>query len=82
VDPQAAKLHTEIDMIGPIALVLGGEGEGLRPGVLAECDDRIRIPMQGHIQSLNVSAAAAVTLFEVVRQRRRNVAQVATPSES
>ena len=82
VDPQAAKLHTEIDMTGPIALVLGGEGEGLRPGVLAECDDRIRIPMQGRIQSLNVSAAAAVTLFEVVRQRRRNVAQVATPSES
>ena len=73
VDPQAAKLHTDIDMTGPIALVLGGEGEGLRPGVLKECDDRIRIPMQGRIQSLNVSAAAAVTLFEVVRQRRRNV---------
>ena len=69
VDPQAVKLHTDIDMTGPIALVLGGEGEGLRPGVLGECDDRIRIPMQGRVQSLNVSAAAAVTLFEAVRQR-------------
>ena len=69
-------------MTGPIALVLGGEGEGLRPGVLKECDDRIKIPMQGRIQSLNVSAAAAVTLFEVVRQRRRNVALAVKPSES
>ena len=74
VDPQAEKLHTDIDMTGPIALVLGGEGEGLRPGVLKECDDRIRIPMLGHIQSLNVSAAAAVTLFEAVRQRRKPIA--------
>ena len=82
VDPQAAKLHTDIDMTGPIALVLGGEGEGLRPGVLGECDDRIRIPMQGRIQSLNVSAAAAVTLFEAVRQRRRNAVPEAKPIES
>ena len=80
VDPQAAKLHTEIDMTGPIALVLGGEGEGLRPGVLGECDDHIRIPMQGRIQSLNVSAAAAITLFEVVRQRRRGIVSEAKPS--
>ena len=81
VDPQAVKLHTDIDMTGPIALVLGGEGEGLRPGVLGECDDRIRIPMQGRVQSLNVSAAAAVTLFEAVRQRRRNVVPGAKPTE-
>jgi 23S rRNA (guanosine2251-2'-O)-methyltransferase len=79
VDPQAARLHTDIDMTGPIALVLGGEGEGLRPGVLRECDDCIRIPMQGRIQSLNVSAAAAVMLFEVVRQRRRGVVPAAQP---
>jgi tRNA G18 (ribose-2'-O)-methylase SpoU len=44
---------------------------------LGECDDRIRIPMQGRVQSLNVSAAAAVTLFEVVRQRRRGVVPTA-----
>ena len=82
VDPQAQKLHTDIDMTGPVALVLGGEGEGIRPGVLGECDDRIRIPMQGKVQSLNVSAAAAVTLFEAVRQRRRVAAPAAKPSES
>jgi 23S rRNA (guanosine2251-2'-O)-methyltransferase len=80
VDPQAAKLHTDIDMTGPIALVLGGEEAGIRPGVLGECDDHIRIPMQGRIQSLNVSAAAAVTLFEAVRQRRRGVVPAAMPS--
>jgi len=82
VDPQAAKLHTDIDMTGPIALVLGGEGEGLRPGVVKECDDRIRIPMQGRIQSLNVSAAAAITLFEVVRQRLKGVVPAGNLTES
>jgi 23S rRNA (guanosine2251-2'-O)-methyltransferase len=49
--------------------------------VLKECDDRIRIPMQGRIQSLNVSAAAAVTLFEVVRQRRKGIVPAAKPTE-
>jgi 23S rRNA (guanosine2251-2'-O)-methyltransferase len=62
--------------------VLGGEGEGIRPGVLGECDERVRIPMHGRIQSLNVSAAAAVMLFEVVRQRRRGVVPEANPTES
>ena len=82
VDPQAEKLHTDIDMTGSIALVLGGEGEGIRPGVLGECDDRIRIPMQGRVQSLNVSAAAAVMLFEVVRQRRKGVVPTTKATES
>jgi tRNA G18 (ribose-2'-O)-methylase SpoU len=50
--------------------------------VLGECDDRIRIPMQGRVQSLNVSAAAAVALFEVVRQRRRGIVPAAKPTES
>lgn len=81
VDPQAEKLHTDIDMTGSIALVLGGEGEGIRPGVLGACDDRIRIPMLGKVQSLNVSAAAAVTLFEAVRQRREVAAPAAQPTE-
>jgi 23S rRNA (guanosine2251-2'-O)-methyltransferase len=82
VDPQAAKLHTDIDMTGPIALVLGGEGEGIRPGVLGECDGHVRIPMQGRVQSLNVSAAAAVVLFEAVRQRRKGVVPTAKVTES
>lgn len=69
VEPSAEKLITEVDLTGPVGLVFGGEGKGIRPGVLQHCDDRIRIPMKGRVQSLNVSASAAVTLFEAVRQR-------------
>ena len=69
VEPTATAQYTGTDLTGPIALVLGGEGEGIRPGVLKECDGRISIPMQGKVESLNVSAAVAVILFEAVRQR-------------
>lgn len=69
VEPSAGKLYTDIDLRGPVGLVFGGEGTGIRPGVLQHCDGRIRIPMRGHVQSLNVSASAAVLLFETVRQR-------------
>ena len=69
LEPTATKLFTEVDFRGPVGLVFGGEGAGIRPGVLQHCDERIRIPMKGHVQSLNVSASAAVTLFEAVRQR-------------
>jgi 23S rRNA (guanosine2251-2'-O)-methyltransferase len=69
VDPAAEKPYTALDYRGAIGLVLGGEGEGVRKGVLAQCDDRIRIPMRGQVASLNVSVAAAVLCYEVVRQR-------------
>lgn len=69
LDPGATKLFTEVDLRGPVGLVFGGEGKGLRPGMMQHCDDRIRIPMRGRVQSLNVSASAAVMLFEAVRQR-------------
>jgi 23S rRNA (guanosine2251-2'-O)-methyltransferase len=69
VDVKAEKLYTDVDLRGPDALVLGGEGKGIRPGVLDKCDERIKIPMHGHVASLNVSAAAAITIFEAVRQR-------------
>lgn len=68
-DPGSSKCYTAVDYRGPIALVLGGEGRGVRPGVLEKCDETVRIPMQGKVASLNVSAAAAIALFEVVRQR-------------
>ena len=70
VEPSATKLFTDVDLRGPVGLVFGGEGTGIRPGVLRHCDERIRIPMKGRVQSLNVSASAAVTLYEAVRQRR------------
>jgi len=69
VTPSANKVFTDVDLRGPIGLVLGGEGTGIRPGVLQHCDECIRIPLRGQVQSLNVSAAAAVVLFEAVRQR-------------
>lgn len=69
VDPLAEKRYTALDFRGPIALVLGGEGTGIRPGILGKCDERVSIPMRGHVASLNVSAAAAIVLYEVVRQR-------------
>jgi len=69
VDLVASKPYTALDLRGPVALVFGGEGQGIRPGVIEKCDDRARIPMRGQVASLNVSAAAAIVLYEVVRQR-------------
>lgn len=53
----------------PVVLVLGSEEHGLRPGVLGELDQRLRIPMRGRVESLNVAAAAAVLLFDAARSR-------------
>lgn len=58
-----------VDLSGDVALVAGSEGKGLRPLVRKCCDGIIAIPMPGAIQSLNVSVASGVALFEVVRQR-------------
>jgi 23S rRNA (guanosine2251-2'-O)-methyltransferase len=54
---------------GAAVLVLGSEEHGLRPGVLQELDQRLRIPMRGQVESLNVAAAASVLLFEAARSR-------------
>ena len=59
----------DADLSGPTVLVLGGEGKGIRPRVASICDGLIALPQAGRIDSLNVSAAAAVLLFEAVRQR-------------
>jgi 23S rRNA (guanosine2251-2'-O)-methyltransferase len=57
------------DLTGPICLVLGSEGEGLRPNVARACDVLLTIPMAGRVGSLNIAAAAAVLCYEVARQR-------------
>jgi 23S rRNA (guanosine2251-2'-O)-methyltransferase len=62
----------QVDMKGPTALVIGGEGQGIRPLVRKCCDHVARIPMVGRVGSLNASAAAAITLYEAARQRREN----------
>lgn len=59
----------EPDLSGPLALVMGSEGSGMRRLTAELCDFELRIPMQGTVNSLNVSVAAAVCLFEIVRQR-------------
>ncbi|MEE8493051.1 MAG: 23S rRNA (guanosine(2251)-2'-O)-methyltransferase RlmB [Nitrospirales bacterium] len=69
LDAAAPKPYTALDLRGPIALVFGGEGKGVRQGVAGKCDERAAIPLRGKVASLNVSAAAAIVLFEVTRQR-------------
>lgn len=59
----------EFDYTRPVAVVLGSEGYGLRPNIKNKCDALLSLPMLGQVQSLNVSAAAAVFFYEVVRQR-------------
>lgn len=57
------------DLTGPAAIVIGNEGDGMSPLVRKNCDVMVNIPMQGRISSLNASAAAAILLYEAVRQR-------------
>lgn len=60
----------DADLATGAALVFGAEGRGLRPGVRRACDDAFAIPLAGAVESLNVSVAAGVALFEAARQRR------------
>lgn len=68
-DADAPQSHTETDLTGPTVIVMGGEAKGLRPRVAETCDGLMSIPQRGRIDSLNVSAAATVLLFEALRQR-------------
>jgi 23S rRNA (guanosine2251-2'-O)-methyltransferase len=59
----------DIDLSGGVALVFGAEGKGLRPLVRRTCDALVSVPLTGSVESLNVSVAAAVLLYEANRQR-------------
>lgn len=70
LDERAEKKHTDVDLTGPVGIVLGREGEGLHELTRKRCDFLVSIPTVGPVRSLNVSVAAGVVLFEVMRQRR------------
>jgi 23S rRNA (guanosine2251-2'-O)-methyltransferase len=59
----------ELDLTGPVAIVLGAEGSGMRQLTAKTCDELVRLPMKGAVESLNVSVASGVCLYEALRQR-------------
>ena len=69
LDEEALPIH-ECDLTGPIAIIMGAEDTGLRPITQAQCDYKVYIPMQGNLQSLNVSVATGMALYEACRQRQ------------
>jgi 23S rRNA (guanosine2251-2'-O)-methyltransferase len=70
LDEQAEKTYTELDYTSPLGIVLGGEGKGLHDLTRKRCDFVVSLPTVGPVKSLNVSVAAGIVLFEVLRQRR------------
>lgn len=68
-DMDGAEMY-EVDLRGPVAIVIGGEGAGVHRLVRANCDGAVRIPMMGKINSLNASVAAGVIIYEKIRQEK------------
>ena len=69
-DVAAAKRVDEVDLAGPVVLALGAEGSGLRHLTRQNCDFLVGLPRLGAVESLNVSVAAGMLLYEAVRQRQ------------
>lgn len=72
-DEDAPQLLWEVDLTGPLAIVMGSEGSGLRRLTREACDFMARLPMAGGVASLNVSVATGICLFEAVRQRQAKI---------
>jgi len=68
-DSAGEKLYSEMDYSGPIAIVVGNEGKGIRKLVKEKCDFLVRIPLRGKVESLNASVAGALVLFEAAKKR-------------
>lgn len=67
---KAARDVYDCDLTGPVAIVMGSEEKGIYPALMKICDEKIKIPMKGDFESLNVSVATGMILYEVIRQRR------------
>src|SRR5262249_28578119 len=67
--PQAKDIYTKVDLKGPLAIVLGAEDQGLSPFWHNNCSHKVKIPMNGRADSLNVSVSAAILIYEALRQR-------------
>ncbi len=72
-DPEGDQPLDRAKLEGPLAVVVGAEGAGIRDGVLSHCDFRVSIPLLGKVASLNASVSAGILLYEVARQRRIGV---------
>ena len=66
---RGAQLYNKADLSGPLAIIVGSEGKGLRRLVLKRCDFVIKLPMQGQVTSLNAAVAGSIVLYEALRQR-------------
>ncbi|MFQ5597989.1 MAG: 23S rRNA (guanosine(2251)-2'-O)-methyltransferase RlmB [Nitrospiria bacterium] len=69
LDMSGKKSYTAHDFSLPVAIVVGGEGKGIRRSVLEKCDEIVSLPMMGHVASLNVAVAVGILSYEVLRQR-------------
>jgi 23S rRNA (guanosine2251-2'-O)-methyltransferase len=67
---RGAQPYYEADLVGPLAVVVGSEGKGMRRLVRESCDSLLHLPMLGHVSSLNASVAGSIVLYEALRQRR------------
>lgn len=70
LDIRGKMSYVDYDFTGPTAIVIGGEGKGIRQKILEQCDETVSLPMSGHVASLNVAVAVGIVAYEVVRQRR------------
>lgn len=67
--PSAGQIIYQANFVKPLALVIGSEDKGVRRNLLKFCDQKVKIPQFGHVNSLNASVSTAIILFEIVRQR-------------
>ncbi len=70
-DANAGKMYDDVDYTGPVAVIVGNEGKGIRRLVKEKCDFLVKIPMYGKVESLNASVSGALIMFEAARARHR-----------